>query len=233
MECLIIGLGVFGRSLAKNLKKQNVNIVGLDLDDKVLKETEIYLDQPLRTDATVEDNLRLLGIDNFDYTFVTIGTDMEASLTVTLHLKNLGAKKIIARANSPQHALILEHIGATKVVSPEIETGERLAEEITTSFETILTFSNNFSVIQTEVPFQMIGKNLKDTDLRKKYNITILTIRSEEPYVDIEGEEVVEEVEMIPDPEYKFKKFDKIFVIGKMSNIKNFLDDYSRKPYAS
>ena len=226
MECLIIGLGVFGKSLAKNLKKQNINVIGVDTDEKVLKESEQFLDQTIKTDGTIEDNLRILGVDNFDYTFVTIGSNMEASLIITLHLKNLGAKKIIARSNSNEHSLILEQIGATKVVTPEIETGERLAEEITSSFETIMTFSENFAVIQTEVPRQMIGKTLKDTDLRKKYKITILTVKSQEPFVDQEGEDTTEEVEIIPDPDYRFKKFDRIFIIGKMFNIKTFLDDY-------
>lgn len=233
MDCLIIGLGVFGKSLARNLKNQNFNVIGVDVDEKVLKESERFLDQPIKTDATIEDNLRILGIDNFDYTFVTIGSNMEASLIITLLLKNLGAKKIIARSNSYEHSLILEQVGATKVVTPEIETGERLAEEISSNYEKIMTFSDNFAVIQTEVPLEMIGKNLKQMDLRKKYKVTVLTVRSEQPFVNSEGEDTTEVVDLFPDPDYRFKKFDKIFIIGKMANIKLFLDDSSRKEHAS
>lgn len=233
MECLIIGLGVFGKSLAKNLNAQNLNVIGIDCNEKVLKESEPYLSQPIKTDATLEDNLRIMGIDNFDYTFVTIGSNMEASLIITLHLKNLGAKKIIARSNSPEHTLILEQIGATRVVTPEIETGERLAEEITSSFEKILTFSNNFAVIQLDVPPQLYNRTLKEVDLRKKFKITVLIIRSEEPYVNALGEDTTEQIDIIPDPDYRFKKFDKMFLMGKMNDMKKFIENYSGKPYAS
>jgi trk system potassium uptake protein TrkA len=228
MECLIIGLGVFGQALAKNLAEQNAVVVGIDLNDKLLRESEKFVDQTIKTDSTVEDNLRVIGIDNFDYVFVCIGVNLQASIITTLHLNNLGAKKIIARSNSLEHTLILQKLGAHKVITPELESGERLAQEVTSNFENFIKFSDNFAVVQMEVPDEMISKSLSEMNLRKKYKVNVLSVRKNEVYVDSQGEDtVIKDIEVIPDPAYRFKKFDRIYVVGDIKNIRKFVDIFS------
>jgi trk system potassium uptake protein TrkA len=234
LECLVIGLGVFGKSLAQNLKKQGSLVVGVDKDEKILKETEKIVEQTIRADSTMEDNLRVLGVDNFDYVFVCIGVDMEASLITTLHLNNLGAKKIIARSNSSEHSLILQRLGAHRVITPEIDSGQRLAQETTSSFETYMQFSDNFAVVQMDVPEKMIGKTLTDMDLRQKYKINVLSIKRDISFVDQEGEDrVLNNQEEVPSPDYRFNQFDKIYVMGDLKNINRFMNFYSGPENAS
>ncbi|HCL55542.1 MAG TPA: potassium transporter Trk [Spirochaetia bacterium] len=226
-ECLIIGLGVFGKSLAESLKKQQAIVVGVDINEKSLKENQKFLDQIVRADATKEENLRVLGVDNFDYTFVCIGIDMQSNLIATLHLSNLGARRIIARSSSAEHSLILQKLGAHKVVRPEIETGERLSYEIISRFDHFIKFSENLAVVQLEVPEKMWGKNLKEMDLRKKYKINLISIKRNEPFVNSDGEDtVLKDLETVPDPDYRFKKFDKIYLVGDVSNLQRFKEDY-------
>lgn len=228
MEALVIGLGVFGKSLSENLKRQGAVVVGIDIDEKVIKESTRFLDQTVRTDATLEDSLRVLGVENFDYVFVCIGVDMQASLLVTLHLNNLGARKIIARSNSAEHSLILQRLGANRVITPEIETGKRLAQEITSNFSSFMQFSDNFAVVQMEVMKGMVGKNLRELDLRQKHKVNVLSIRKSIPYVDSQGEDsVFKGEEEVPSPDYRFNLFDKIFVMGDLKNIRKFMQSFT------
>lgn len=228
LECLIIGMGVFGKSLAKNLKEEGHTVIGVDSDDKALKDSERYLDQGIRTDVNNEDNLRVIGIDNFDYIFVTIGVNMQASLITTLHLSNLGARKIIARSNSPEHSLMLQRLGANRVVTPEIEIGERLAEEISSNFEKYIKFSDNFAMVQVEIPSEMVGRSLAEINLRQKFKLNVLSVKRNEAYIDGQGDEtVLKDLEIIPDPNYRFKKFDRIYIVGNIKNIKRFIETYS------
>ncbi len=230
IECLVIGLGVFGNSLALNLKKQGSIVVAVDINDKELQESEKLLDQTVRADATIEDNLRALGVDNFDYCFVCIGVNMEASLKVTLHLNRLGAKKIVARSNSKEHTLILKQLGAYKVVTPEIDVGESLSQEITSNFDQFIKFSDNFSVVLMEALPGMLGKSLIEMSLRQLFKVNVLSVKKNEPYVNSKGEDIVlKNVEIIPDPNYRFQKFDKIYIVGDYANIKRFITFYSHE----
>lgn len=227
LECLVIGLGVFGKALAENLKNQGAIVVGLDLDEKNLRESERFLDQTVRADATIENNLRNLGIENFDYVFVCIGEHMQASLMVTLHLNNLGANKVVARSNSLEHSLILQKLGANQVITPEIETGRRLAHEISSSFESFMKLSGDIAVVQIEVPERMVGKSLGELDLRQKYKINILTIKKNLPFINTKGEETqLKNIEEMPSPDYYFNRFDRVYIMGTLNNIERFIQNF-------
>lgn len=230
LECLVIGLGVFGKSLAEHLKNEGSMVVGLDINEKFLREAEKCLDQSIRADATQEDSLRVLGIENFDYIFVCIGVNMQASLITTLHLNNLGARKIIARSNSSEHSLILERLGAHRVISPETEMGARLAQEVTSNFDNFMKFSDDFTVIQMEVPQGMIGKSLHEMNLRKLYQVNVLSVVRQEPYVNHQGDDtVLKNTEIIPDPYYRFKKYDKIYIVGNFKHMNSFLSSFNQE----
>lgn len=236
LECLVIGLGVFGKSLAENLKSEGAMVVGLDINEKFLKEADKFLDQSVKIDATQEDNLRVLGIDNFDYIFVCIGVNMQASLIITLHLNNLGARKIIARSNSFEHSLILQRLGAHRVISPETEMGARLAQEVTSNFDNFIKFSDDFTVIQMEVPHSMIGKSLRELNLRKNYQVSVLSVIRYEPFVDHHGEDsLLKNIKIIPDPYYRFKRHDKFYLVGNFNKVNQFVSAFKQQDdfYAS
>ena len=230
LECLVIGLGIFGKSLAKNLKKQGAIVIGIDVNDKMIREMEKEIDQVIKADASVENNLRALGVENFDYVFVCIGVHLEASLLTTLHLNNLGAKIIVARSNSKEHSLMLQRLGAHRVITPEIETGRRLAQQITSKFEAFIRISDNFVLVQVQIPEQMVGKTLKELNLRQKYKLNVLTIQKNTPFVDQNGEDVtLVDKEEVPSPDYRFNPFDKIYLMGDLKNIQRFLKNFSNE----
>jgi len=227
LECLVIGLGVFGKSIALNLAKEGISVTGIDISEKALQEIAPYLKEGLKLDVTIEDNLKLLGIEKFDIIFVCIGVNMQASLVTTWILKNLGAQKIIARSNSEIHSKLLEKLGADRVITPEIEMGKKIALEVTTNFESFFELSEELIMVKIPVFKELIKKSIKELNIRKKYNINIIAIEKNTIQVT-KDEDKFKKVDIkIPEPEDILENYDILYLLGKKQSIKRFMNDYS------
>ena len=129
-------------------------------------------------DATDENALRTLGLRNFDVAVVTIGSNIQASVMVTLLVKELGVKYIIAKGNSDLHAKVLYKIGADRVILPEKDMGVRVAHNLVS--ESILDFielSPDYSIMEIEAPEEWRGKSIRELKLRSKYGINVMAIK--------------------------------------------------------
>ncbi|HOJ49521.1 MAG TPA: TrkA family potassium uptake protein [Spirochaetota bacterium] len=224
-EALIIGLGVFGKSVAENLYKAGIQVTAIDIHEESLQEVAEYLKEGLKLDATIEGNIKMLGIERFDIVFVCIGENMQSSFIITRLLNKNGAKRIIARSNSAIQSEILMKLGASKVVMPEIDMGKQVVEEITTNFEKIFKLSDNIVVATISVENKLIGKSLIELNIRNKYNINIVAI--EKRYIEdtSEGEKIKFRGIKIPKADYTFEKYDLIYVIGEKKDIERFIDE--------
>jgi trk system potassium uptake protein TrkA len=130
--------------------------------------------------STDENQLKDLGAANFDVAFVCIGA-VEPSIMVTLNLKEMGVKKIIARAITRSHGKVLEKIGATKVIYPEEYMGRRVALlAMEPNMIEHLRFSQDFLLLEIKAPSIFWGKTLLEAEIRKKYNVNIVGIKKED-----------------------------------------------------
>jgi len=117
-------------------------------------------------------------VRNFDCCVVAIGTDIEASILVTVMLKELGAKQVVCKALSALHARVLERVGADRVIQPEKEIGQRLAQHLgRTNVIDYIGFSDDFSILEIKTPRSWIGKTIGQLGVRARYGINILAIR--------------------------------------------------------
>lgn len=126
----VIGLGSFGATVATQLISLKHDVIGIDLDKKYVENISDQLTHAVIADATDEHVLDELDIQRCEAVVVAIGEDIEASILCVLHLKNMGVKKIWAKAKSKAHHMILTHLNVEKIIHPEEDMGVRVAQSL-------------------------------------------------------------------------------------------------------
>src|SRR5680860_330457 len=203
---LIIGLGRFGISLARTLTKEGHSVLGIDSDDIVIQKFSFEIDNVMKLDATDSDVLDSLGVADFEAVIIGIGEKyIQNSILATLLVKEKGAKKIIAKAGTKVLGKVLSKVGADLVVFPEKDMGQRVGRIL--SSHNIIDFielGSDITILELKTPELMLGKDLIELNFRKKYGVTIISVK------DAEGL-----VKTPPDVNYKFKSEDVLTLIGE------------------
>ena len=177
---LVIGLGRFGTSVTKTLYDADCEVLAIDTNEELVQEAinNNIVDNALILDATDENALKEIGASNFDIAFIGIGSNIQASIMATLNLKELGVKKIIAKAVTKSHGKVLKKIGADEVVYPEEYMGTRIAMlAMEPNMIEHLRFSKDFLLVEFKAPPSFLGKNLMELGVRDLYNINIVGIK--------------------------------------------------------
>lgn len=179
-QFVVIGLGRFGTSVAKTLYSLGNDVLAIDVDEETVQSISDSVTHSVQAEATDENTLRSLGIRNFDVAVVTIGSDLQASVMVTLLLKELGVKHIIAKANSELHAKVLYKIGADRVVLPERDMGVRVAHNLVSSnILDYIELSPDYSIAEIANPRVWQGKTLQELNLRANYGINVVAVKKD------------------------------------------------------
>lgn len=177
-QFVIIGLGIFGSSVATELYKMGHEVLAVDNRMDVVEDIADRVTHAVCADATDEAELRALGIENFDVAVVSIGTDLQASILATMLCKEMGVKYVLTKASSDMHAKVLQRVGADKIVFPEREMGERVAYNlVSTSILDFIELSPDYSLVEIEVPKAWVAASMKELNLRVNYGINVMAIR--------------------------------------------------------
>ena len=180
-QYLVVGLGRFGKSVARTLYDHGENVLAIDTDEDIIQETinNNIVDNAIIVDATDINALKNLGINNFDVAFVCIGTNIEASILITLSLKEIGISKVIAKALTEEHGKVLSRVGADEVVFPEKYMGQRVALfEIEPNVIEHMKLSDDHLIVELKAPAKFVNKTLISLNLRKTWNVNIIAIRN-------------------------------------------------------
>jgi trk system potassium uptake protein len=177
----VIGLGRFGTALALELAGGGTEVLAVDNHSDIVQRLSGRLGQVVVADSTDVDALREIGITDFTRVVVAIGADLEASILTTALLSELGIPDIWAKAMSEQHATILERIGAHHVVFPEHEMGERVAHLVSGRLLDWVELDPQWVFAKTRPPREFVGKPLRETGLRSKHRVTVVSIKPESP----------------------------------------------------
>ena len=175
---LLIGLGRFGLHIAKKLHELGHEVMAVDVNEERINQAVPYVTDAQIGNSTNEEFLKSLGIKNFDLCIVTISDDFQSSLETTSLLKELGAKKVVSRAERDGQAKFLLRNGADEIVYPEKQLASWMA--IKYSADHILDYikiDNEHAIFEVSVPKDWIGKTIGEIDIRKKYGINILGIK--------------------------------------------------------
>lgn len=210
---LLIGVGNFGYHIAQELGKLKVEVLAVDLDEDKLRDVSEYLSKTLIGDATDIDFLKTLGVNTFDECLVTIGDDFQASLEAVLNLKELGARRITARASKESQEKILLKTGADVVIYPEKQLARWAALHCgTNSIYDFVELENNYGIYEINVSDSWVGKTLAELDLRRKYNISILGYK--------EGERI----KLITHSEFKLKDNIHLLILAKEDDVNRIIN---------
>ncbi|MFC4617192.1 potassium channel family protein [Camelliibacillus cellulosilyticus] len=174
----VIGLGRFGGSLCHTLSEQGAEVLAIDRDEDRVDEFTPIATHAVIADSTDETVLKSLGIRNFDHVVVAIGDDIQASILTSMILKEMGVKKVTAKAQNEYHEKVLRKIGADYVVHPERDMGARIAHHITSSSVLdYLELSDEHSILEVVAGKKMDGKSLIDLDVRANFGVNIVAIK--------------------------------------------------------
>ncbi|KAJ50755.1 trk system potassium uptake protein TrkA [Clostridium tetanomorphum] len=198
-QFVVIGLGRFGTSVAKTLYALGNDVLAIDSDEDMVQNISDSVTHSVEADATDENSLRSLGIRNFDVAVVTIGSDIQASVMVTLLVKELGVKYIIAKANNELHAKVLYKIGADRVVLPERDMGVRVAHNlVSSSILDYIELSPDYSIAEIVSPKEWHGKNLQELSVRANYGINVVAIKKDNDInVSPTAEDIIESGDIV------------------------------------
>ena len=176
---LLIGLGRFGRHIAKKLDELHHQVMAVDKEDTRVDAVLPFVTNAQIGDATNEDFLSSLGVGNFDVCIVAIGDSFQNSLEVTSLLKELGARMVVSRAARDVHAKFLLRNGADEIVYPERQLADWVA--IRYSADHILDYielDEEHAIFEISIPEEWLGKTIGQLDIRKKYNVNIMALKT-------------------------------------------------------
>lgn len=196
----VIGLGKFGQSVALTLVGSGESVIGIDSNEIVLKELADKLSNAVQADATSAKTLKKLGVQDVDIAIVSVGDDFEASILITLVLREIGVKEIIVKANSEGQVEVLKKIGATRVIQPERDMGIRLAKSLVSPrIIDHIELSSDYSLLEMVPPKDFVGKSLKKLNVRAQYGINVIAIKHAKGEVDIapQAEDVIQEGDLL------------------------------------
>lgn len=207
-QYVVIGLGRFGMSLAKTLYDVGNDVLVIDKREDVIEEIADKVTHAVVLDATDEKALNDLGLKNFDVAIVTIGDDLQSSILVTLLVKEIGIKYIVAKARDELHAKVLSKTGADRVILPEKDMGVRVAYNLaSSSILDYIELSPEYSIMEIEVIPQWYNQTIQQLNLRNKYDVNIIAIKS------------YNGINLSPRAEDKLREKDILVVVGSASSL--------------
>ncbi|MBG6056870.1 trk system potassium uptake protein TrkA [Cryobacterium sp. MP_M5] len=170
---VVIGLGRFGSSLALELMESGTEVLGIDGDEDIVQAHNGLLTHVVRADSTKEETLRQLSVTEFTSAVVAIGGDIQANILTASLLLKLGIPNIWAKAVSDPHGEILQQLGVSHVIYPEKDMGKRVAHLVRGVMQDYIEIGENFALVKTTPPREIIGVPLGKTRIRPNHGVTV------------------------------------------------------------
>ena len=229
MKIIVVGLGNFGGSLSLYLMEKGAEVIGVDVRMNKVEALKDKLTYTICLDTTDEIALKQLPLKDTDIVVISIGEDIGASVTTTALIKKNTNAKIIGRAISPVHETIIQAMGIAHIIQPEASFAKELASSICLkgTIKTML-LDQQFEIAEVNLPDSFDGKSILETDLRKKYNINVITILRSDMLLGVQEHlKNSKSVLGVISPETVLRKDDVLVLFGKNNDIENFNKKYN------
>jgi trk system potassium uptake protein TrkA len=208
---VVIGLGIFGSQLARQLYENGLDVIAVDKNKDVVQRIKDYSTKAVLADASDKEVLESIGVAADDIVVISFGEDLSASTLLTLHLKELKVKTIIVKVPNEDYKRILLKVGASEAIIPEREMANKVARSIISpNVLEYLPISEEYTIVELAPPTAFIGKSLADLDLRKKYNLQVIAIR------DV----LTNKMQLVPRASAVLKDSDVLVIIGREEDIR-------------
>jgi trk system potassium uptake protein TrkA len=207
---VVIGLGIFGFNIARELFENGVEVIAVDKNKEALQRIKDFSTRAVLADGVDKEVMELIGIQEDDTVIISFGEDLAASTLITLHLKQMKVRNIIVKAPNEEHKLILEKLGATEVIIPEKEMASRVAKSlISPNVLDYLPLADGYIICEVAPPNSFLGKTLAELKLRSRYHIEVIGIR------DI----LSDHMHMVPPANFVIKDGEALVVVAKETDV--------------
>jgi trk system potassium uptake protein len=207
---VVIGLGIFGFNIAKDLYENGFEVVAIDKNKEVIQKIKGFSTKAVLADGTDKEVIESIGIQPDDVVIVSFGEDLAASTLITLHLKEIKVKNIIVKAPNEDHKHVLEKVGATEVIIPERAMADKVAKSlISPNVLDYIPLSEDYTISELVPPASFVGKTIGELHLRTKYHVEVIAVREMLP----------DQIKMVPRADFVIKDSDVLVVIGKEKDI--------------
>lgn len=190
----VFGLGRYGIAVARELVRNGIEVIAVDLDERIVNAAADELPICKCADITDPEVIRQLGISNVDVVIIAMANNLEASVMAVTLCKEIGVDTVITKCANETHQKILTRVGADRVVFPEKESGTRLAKNLLSSgFVDVVSLAKNVSMIELDVKPEWAGKNLIELNLRNRFSVNVVAVCKDDVVsVDIDPYEALD-----------------------------------------
>lgn len=200
---IVIGLGRFGQTLARQLCMLGAEVLALDKRNDLVQQVADDVTHAVVGDAQDKEVLRSLGVRNFDCAIIAIGSNLAASVLTTMNLKELGVPYVICKAHDETHRRVLEKLGVDRVIIPEQENAQRLARSLNShNVLEYIELSEDYGILEIPAPQIWMDKTLKQLDVRAKLGVNIIAVENDK------------QTNVSPAADYRIKTGDVLVVLG-------------------
>ena len=207
---VVIGLGIFGFNIAKDLYENGLEVIAIDKNKEVIQKIKDFSTKAILADGTDKEVMESIGIQPDDVVIISFGEDLASSTLITLHLKELKVKHIIVKAPNEDHKHVLEKVGANEVIIPEREMADKVAKSlIAPNILDYIPLSAEYTISEIVPPTHFMGKTIGEIHLRSKYHVEVIAVREILP----------ERLTMVPRADFVIKDSDVLVVIGKEKDV--------------
>jgi len=212
---ICLGLGSFGKALAERLAKNGCRVTGVDRHREPVEKLKDILYEAVIADASSRDAVAQLNIAESDSVVISLGESIEPSLLAALHCKEQGARHIVVKNVTNDHAKLLQHLGVDRIVFPEKETAEALADRTTwPNMVDFLPIDPEYSFVEFSVPDSLVGQTLAEANLRKNFGVWIIGVK----------DTLNDKLQMIPGGEHRLNDDQMLLVVGKQDDLERLRD---------
>ena len=210
---VIIGLGTVGSTVASDLVRYGNHVMGIDINEKSVAALSDTLSEAVIADGRDEEALREAGVDKFDVALIAIGEDLEANILCTMNVKMLGVKTVWVKAINKTHHRILTKLEPDRVILPEQEIGQHIAQKLhNPAVRDYLSLGNGMHVINFQTPDSLHGKTVDSLDLEKAHELRCLGLSRGSDFISCESGAVT------------IAEGDRLLILGRRENLRKFSD---------
>ena len=200
---VVIGLGLFGQALARQLCNLGAEVLAMDIRGDLVQQVANDVTHAVVGDAKDKEVLRVLGVRDMDCAIIAIGDDLAASVLIAMNLQELGVPYIVSKAHDETHRRVLEKLGVQRVVIPEQENAQRLGRSLHShNVLEYIELSEDYGILEVPAPKSWVGKTLKGLNVRAKHSVNIIAIENEKT------------VNVSPSADYEIQAKDILVVLG-------------------
>lgn len=213
-RAVVIGLGIFGTNIVKGLYEAGFDVIAIDKNSESVQNIRDFCTKAIVSDGRSKAWSDDIGLQEDDVVIISFGDDLAASTLITLNMKQAKVKTIIVKAPNDDHRMILEKVGASEVIIPEMEMASKVVKSLASpNVLDYLPLSDDYMIFEMAPPGDFLGKSLAELQLRGRYNIHVIAVR------DL----LTDRVHMVPNADFVVRDGQVLVVVGREADIRRII----------